>query len=369
MVSAVAHTHQNQRSSAGQDRTVHPLQHVENISKHLQDVGYPRESNTFVDVLSLCTLSPDMGGLGLSADTELNKEQEAEIEFLISAWLESLNSADRSKSPVPPLPSRPLGRRGMTLTEKIFAMHDIKRKGYVVPGEMICVDVDWIMASEASWAVSLTFPVQRTYIRNMWKGSDNNTTTYQSMENTYEKLGKPGIFRNDRFWLAGDHVVDPRVNEQPQVQRLINASERAKHVFKMTEYQGLNFTIMHTEFYRQRAQPGMLIIGADSHTCSSGALGCLAIGLGAADVTIPLVTGESFFKVPESVNIRLVGSPGPGIGGKDTMLYILRELKRNTVATDRVVEFTGPGIRHLSCDARFAIANMTTVSLRYCPIF
>lgn len=105
----------------------------------------------------------------------------------------------------------------------------------------------------------------------------------------------------------------------------------------------------------------MLIIGSDSHTCSSGALGCLAIGLGAADVTLPLVTGETWFKVPESVNIRLVGSTKPGISGKDVILYILQQLKRNTVASDRIVEFTGPGVRNLSSDARFAISNMTTV--------
>lgn len=105
----------------------------------------------------------------------------------------------------------------------------------------------------------------------------------------------------------------------------------------------------------------MLIIGSDSHTCSSGAVGCLAIGLGAADVTLPLVTGETWFKVPESVSIQLVGSPKPGIGGKDVILYILQQLKRNTVASERIVEFTGPGVRHLSSDARFAISNMTTV--------
>jgi hypothetical protein len=60
------------------------------------------------------------------------------------------------------------------------------------------------------------------------------------MESTYNRLGKPGIFRNDRFWLAGDHVVDPRVNNTPKVQSLIDASERAKRVFKMTDYQGMN---------------------------------------------------------------------------------------------------------------------------------
>lgn len=106
----------------------------------------------------------------------------------------------------------------------------------------------------------------------------------------------------------------------------------------------------------------MLVIGSDSHTCSSGALGCLAIGLGAADVTLPLVTGETWFKVPESVNVRLVGSPKPGIGGKDVILYILQQLKRNTAASERIVEYTGPGLQYLSSDARFAISNMTAVS-------
>jgi hypothetical protein len=60
------------------------------------------------------------------------------------------------------------------------------------------------------------------------------------METTYNHLGKPGIFRNDRFWLCGDHIVDPRVNELPQVHALISGSERAKKTFKMTEYQGMN---------------------------------------------------------------------------------------------------------------------------------
>lgn len=118
---------------------------------------------------------------------------------------------------------------------------------------------------------------------------------------------------------------------------------------------------MHTEFYRERAQPGALITGSDSHTCSSGAVGCLAIGLGAADVTMALVTGEIWFKVPECVRITLVGKPARGIGGKDVILHILQQLKRNTVASGRVVEYMGPGLAYLSPDARFAIANMTTV--------
>lgn len=60
------------------------------------------------------------------------------------------------------------------------------------------------------------------------------------MEKTYDDVGQPGIFRNDRFWLAGDHVVDPRVNHSPIVKKLIESSENARKVFKMTDYQGMN---------------------------------------------------------------------------------------------------------------------------------
>lgn len=134
---------------------------------------------------------------------------------------------------------------------------------------------------------------------------------------------------------------------------------------------GMNYTIMHTEFVRARAQPGMLVIGADSHTCSAGAVGCLAIGLGAMDVAMALITGETWFKIPESILINFTGKPAFGISGKDVMLHILKILKRNTVAAERIVEFAGPGVEWLSIDARFAISNMCTefgaVTGIFCP--
>ena len=224
----------------------------------------------------------------------------------------------------------------MTLAEKILAQHDVSRKGEVKPGEVIRLDVDWVIASELSW---------------------------HGMEAAYNQLGKPGIFRNDRLWIAGDHVVDPRVIHNPKIKALVDSSERAKTSFKLTEYQGMNYTIMHTEFCRERAQPGMLIIGSDSHTCSAGSVSSLAIGLGVGDVSLPLVTGQTWIKVPETLEVRFINQPRPGLGGKDVILYVLKELKRNTVAADRIVEYTGPGLQYLSCDARFAICNMTTVSL------
>lgn len=131
---------------------------LKSLSEILQTNGHQREANAVNDVLVICEQPTDLGGLGLNDKLESpTPEQDAEIVFLVSAWLESLNSADRTKSRPAPLPSRPEGRRGMTLSEKIFALHDVNQTGFVSPGDLIRVDVDWVIASEASWRVG--FPI------------------------------------------------------------------------------------------------------------------------------------------------------------------------------------------------------------------
>ena len=223
----------------------------------------------------------------------------------------------------------------MNLAQKIFALHSLSTlpASGLSTGSVVRVGIDWILASELSWS---------------------------SMARTHQDLGNPGIWRNDRFWLAGDHIVHPDVRHVDKVKSMVDVAEKAKKMFRMTEYQGMNYTIMHTEFVRERAEPGMLCIGSDSHTCSGGAVGCLSIGLGAADVMMALALGETWFKIPESIKIEFTGKPGKGVSGKDVILHILRELKRNTVASERIVEFTGEGCKYLSVDARFAICNMCT---------
>lgn len=229
----------------------------------------------------------------------------------------------RNETSLPP-------RRPMTLPEKILAQHAIGQN-QVHPGDMICVKVQWTLACEITW---------------------------KSMDKTYQDMGRPQIWKNDRFWLAVDHTVDPRVNDQPKQKMMIQAAEDFAKEANLTEYQGVNQTILHTEFYRTRAQPGQIVVGADSHSCSTGGLGAFAIGLGAADVVMPLVTGQTWIRVPETLKVEFVGTPPFGMGGKDVMLYTLGVLKCNTVAIGRCVEWTG-NIDALSCDARFAIANMT----------
>jgi len=132
------------------------LRQLKSVTDVLFKNNQLREAEALSNVSSLAVLPPDFGGLGYSPDMHLDTQQEAEIVFLVSAWLESLNSVDRSKSLSKPLTSRPEGRRGMTLSEKIFAAHDIDQKGFVTPGDVVRVSVDWIMASELSWHVSLS---------------------------------------------------------------------------------------------------------------------------------------------------------------------------------------------------------------------
>ena len=230
------------------------------------------------------TLDVEHNGLGLSPDQALDEAQLKNVKHLVEAWLQA------SAHPLPTTyacTQRPVGRRGMTLGEKILAHHSVY--DYVQPGQVIFVNVDWVLSSEISWT---------------------------GMKETLQEMGNPKIHRNDRLWLAADHIVDPRNYEVPKIKRFIEHAKQASDQLKLTNYQKPNYTILHTEFYRERAEPGALIIGADSHTCSSGAVGALAIGLGSTDVVLPLVTGQSWLQIPETINIVFKGEPQFCIGGK-----------------------------------------------------
>ncbi|RHZ50793.1 uncharacterized protein CDV56_104501 [Aspergillus thermomutatus] len=240
-----------------------------------------------------------------------------------------------SRLPREPSVGHPVGkRRPMGVIEKIMTNAAVGlSKPEVQTGEIICVQVDWTLTSEILWA---------------------------GMEKTYDRMGRPRPYRNDRMWLAIDHTVDPRTNHRPRQRSLIEKAEKFRREAKIIDFLPANTSILHTDFTRERAQPGRIIVGCDSHSCSAGCMGALAVGLGAADVVMPMVTGETWFRVPEVCRINFVGKLPFGIGGKDVILHILGLFKRNTIAFQRAVEYGGPGLKELSMDARFAIANMTT---------
>ncbi|PYI32536.1 aconitase family protein [Aspergillus indologenus CBS 114.80] len=308
-----------------------PTELLTHLAAELDASGRSADASTLRYVHDLCYTETERGGLEFPETPGLQD--------LLEAWLESLNSVERTRGLPSPLSVRASSTRPMTLAEKILAHHafSLPSAEGLKGGDFIRVTVDWIIASELSWV---------------------------GMKHSMTSIGEePTVWRNDRFWLAGDHTVDPRTYHQPRVRELIDGMHDAKTKFKMTENQGSNFTILHTEFVRERAEPGMLVLGSDSHTCSAGAVSSLAIGLGAADVMAALATGETWIKTPDSIRVEFVGEPAWYIRGKDVILYILKTLKRNTHAADRIVEFGGPGARYLSCDARFAICNMCTINL------
>lgn len=220
----------------------------------------------------------------------------------------------------------------MGVIEKIMAHAGLGLElAEVKTNDMICVKVDWILTSELLWA---------------------------EMEKTYNQMKRPRVYRNDRLWLAIDHIVDPRTNHQPRQQKLTEKAEGFQREAKLIDFLPANTSIMHTDFTRERALPGQIVIGSDSHTCSAGSMGAFAVGFGAADVVLPSVTGKTWFRVPEVCRINFVGKLPFGVGGKDVILHILGVFKRNTIAFQRAVEYGG--LKELSMDARFAISNMTT---------
>jgi len=222
----------------------------------------------------------------------------------------------------------------MTLTQKVLAAHarNLPRP-WVQAGDVLQVSVDWTIASELAW---------------------------NGMERTYSMLGRPKLHDRDRFFLAIDHTVDPvTLATDKRAQKLVQLSRDFAKESGIRHFYDANQTILHTRFYRDLVRPGDVVLGADSHTSSHGGLGAVAIGLGGADIVVAMVLGSSWIQVPEAIAVEYSGALPFGIAGKDVILRTLGLLGRNTVAMERSVEYRGEGVRQLSTDSRFAIANMT----------
>jgi aconitate hydratase/homoaconitate hydratase len=222
----------------------------------------------------------------------------------------------------------------MTLTQKILADHAVGlTRPWVEAGDILRIRVDWTIASELAW---------------------------NGMDRTYQLLGRPPLHDKDRFFLAVDHTVDPdTLAHDARTQRLVQLSQSFAKESGIRHFYDANQTILHTKFYRDLVQPGEVVLGADSHTSSHGGMGAFSIGLGGADVTAAMVLGETWIEVPEAIAVEYRGTLPFGLGGKDVILRTLGQLRRNTVAMERSVEYCGPAVKDFSTDVRFTIANMT----------
>ena len=167
----------------------------------LNTLNHVKEATVIDLVLEKAIDSPSHGGLGVDPKTPPPSSTHDEVLFLISAHLTTLLAPNRDYLSTIPQPHS--STHPMTLAQKIFSQHVL---GHCPPtgltvGSVTRVGLDWILASELSWS---------------------------EMARTYQKLGAPGIWRNDRFWLAGDHLVHPDVMSDPKIKKMVDVSEKAK---------------------------------------------------------------------------------------------------------------------------------------------
>jgi 3-isopropylmalate/(R)-2-methylmalate dehydratase large subunit len=215
----------------------------------------------------------------------------------------------------------------MTITEKILAAH--AGADSVMPGEIIQVDVDLALA--------------------------NDITAPLAIEVFY-KLGTQEVFHKDKVALVPDHFVpnkDIASAEQAKTMRLFARKHQITHYFEPGE-SGIEHVILPE---KGLVVPGDLVMGADSHTCTYGALGAFATGVGSTDLGVVMATGQTWLKVPPTIKLVYEGTAGPWVGGKDLILRALGLLGVDGAAY-KALEFSGPTIKDLSMDQRFTMANM-----------
>ncbi len=216
---------------------------------------------------------------------------------------------------------------GMTMTQKILAAHAGLER--VVAGQLIEADLDLVLGND------ITSPVA---IHEM------------------EKMKVDGVFHKDKIALVPDHFVpnkDIKSAEHCKCVREFALRNEITNYFEVGEM-GIEHALLPE---KGLTVAGDVIIGADSHTCTYGALGAFSTGVGSTDMAAGMATGKAWFKVPAAIKFNLVGKPSPWVSGKDVILHIIGMIGVDG-ALYRSMEFVGEGIKHLTMDDRFTIANM-----------
>ncbi len=216
---------------------------------------------------------------------------------------------------------------GMTMTQKILANGAGLEK--VEAGQLIMAKLNLVLGND------ITSPVA---IHEM------------------EKFTSQGVFDKDKIALVPDHFVpnkDIKSAEHCKCVREFAKKNDITNYFEVGEM-GIEHALLPE---KGLTVPGDVIIGADSHTCTYGAVGAFSTGVGSTDMAAGMATGEAWFKVPSAIKFNLTGKPAKWISGKDIILHIIGLIGVDG-ALYRSMEFVGDGIQYLSMDDRFTIANM-----------
>lgn len=212
-----------------------------------------------------------------------------------------------------------------TLTEEIFS----RKVGRTVEqGETVVVDVDRVMS--------------------------HDTTTPLAMQ-AFRKLSQQNggrVFDPQRSHIVFDHIIPAATIQAATLHRDIRAFAREQDISILQE--GICHQVMPERGY---VVPGDIIVGADSHTCTYGALGAFATGMGSTDIGVAYATGRAWFRVPSTINVRLAGTLPPGVYTKDVTFEIVRRIGVDG-ANYRAIEYTGELIERISVSERLTLCNM-----------
>lgn len=216
---------------------------------------------------------------------------------------------------------------GMTMTQKILAAHAGLDK--VVPGQLITAKVDMLLANDISGSVSV---------------------------NVFDDAGFEKVFDKSKIALVMDHFTPNK--DIKSAEQCVTCRTFAKR-FDIDHYYDVGTMGIEHALLPEKGlvAAGEIIVGADSHTCTYGALGAFSTGVGSTDLAASMATGQTWFKVPSALKFHLTGELPENVSGKDVILHIIGMIGVDG-ALYKSMEFTGPGVASLSIDDRFTICNM-----------
>ena len=215
----------------------------------------------------------------------------------------------------------------MTMTEKILAAASGEKE--VHPGQLIMADLDMVLGNDITSPVAIK---------------------------EFPKFGKKTVFNKDRIALVPDHFTpnkDIKAAEQCACVRAFAKSEEITNYFEVGQV-GIEHALLPE---KGLVTAGDVVIGADSHTCTYGALGAFSTGVGSTDMAAGMAIGKAWFKVPSTILFRLHGSFRPFVSGKDLILHIIGMIGVDG-ALYKAMEFSGDGVSALTMDDRFTVSNM-----------
>ena len=216
---------------------------------------------------------------------------------------------------------------GMTMSQKILAAHAGLEE--VKAGQLIEADLDLVLGNDITSPVAI---------------------------NEMKKMDRKTVFDKDKIALVMDHFIpnkDIKSAENCKCCREFACRHEITNYFDVGDM-GIEHALLPE---KGLVVAGDAVIGADSHTCTYGALGAFSTGVGSTDMAAGMVTGRAWFKVPSAIKFELVGKPSKWVSGKDVILHIIGMIGVDG-ALYKSMEFVGEGIRNLSMDDRFTICNM-----------